>query len=213
MTSEDWSLLSTIALCNAWEKTVKPLSRIWWVLLLRGIVAVLFGLAAFAWPHHTLIALAYLVGVYVFADGLFALWTAFHCIEQKSLMRSHLLEGIMGVGMGMLTLIDPQWIVTLGLYLIAAWALCTGLFEIFSAREIYRDLPKDWHLGLIGFLSLLCGVFILVFPHQSKEFFVWLVGGYALVSGLVLLLFAFRLRGRHHRMETTQVINSRTDKE
>ena len=173
MTSEDWPLPSTIAaiaLCKDREKTVKPLSRIWWVLLLRGLVAVLFGLAAFAWPQHTLIALAYLVGVYVFADGLFALWTAFHCSEQKAFMRSHLLEGMTGLGVGLFTLLDPQWIVTLGLYLIAAWALCTGLFEIFSARELYRNPPKDWHPGLIGFLSLLCGILILAFPHQSKDF-------------------------------------------
>lgn len=178
---------------------MRPLTRIWWVLLLRGIAAVLFGLAALAWPHHTLIVLAYLIGVYMFADGVFALWTGFHCSEQKNLMRSLLTEGLLGTGVGMITLVDPQLFLTVGLYLTAAWALCTGLLEIFAARELYREIPKNWHPGLMGIISLACGFLILAFPHQSKDFFAWLIGGYALAYGVIFILFAFGLRGRHHQ--------------
>lgn len=178
---------------------MRPLTRIWWVLLLRGITAILFGVAAFTWPHYTLTALAYLFGVYALADGIFALWMGFHCSEQKSLMRSLLVEGAIGTGLGLITLFDPQLIVTLGLYLVAVWALCTGLFEIFAARELYRDMPKDWHPGIMGLLTLLCGILVLAFPHQSKEVFAWMIGGYACAYGIIFSLFAFRLRGRHHQ--------------
>ena len=176
---------------------MSPLTRIWWVLLLRGIVAVCLGLAAFMWPHHTLLALAYLFGVYAFSAGIFALWMGFHCVEQKNLMRSLLIEGVLGIGTGLLTIIDPQWFVMVGLYLIAASALWTGLLEIFSARELYREIPNDGHPGLMGLLSLLCGIAIIAFPHQSTEVFAWMVGGYAVAHGTIFILFAFRLRARH----------------
>jgi len=186
---------------------MKPLTRIWWVLLLRGVVAISFGLAAFAWSHDALIALAYLFGVYALADGLFAIWTGIHLSEQKPLMRSLLMEGVTGIGVGIIALLYPGWIVIVGIYLIAAWALVTGLLEIFAARELHRDAHNDWHPSLMGFLSLLCGLLILIFPHQSKAIFAWIIGGYAFAYGVTLILFAFRLRGRyspaHHSESST----------
>ena len=177
---------------------MKNFTRVWWLLLLRGALAVLFGLIAFFWPLATLTALAYAFGVYALTDGLTAVWMAGHAPQQRSLLRSLMVRGLLGIGVGLLALYDPKFAINLFYYLVAVWALFSGLFEIVAAGDIYRDTPGEWSMALMGITSLLCGLWMVVSPTQSKEMLAWVVGGYVSLYGLLMILFAFRLRSRHH---------------
>jgi uncharacterized membrane protein HdeD (DUF308 family) len=182
---------------------IETLSHNWWALALRGVVAVLFGLAAFIWPDITLTVLVLLFGAYVFVDGLFALLTALRLHGDAGSERwwALFLEGLAGIAAGILTFIWPNITTLVLLYLIAAWAIVTGFFEILTAIRLRKEVSNEWMLVLAGIASLIFGVLLAIQPGTGAVAVVWLIGAYALVFGLLLLALAFRLRGRSKTFE------------
>lgn len=169
---------------------VDALSKNWWVALLRGIFAVLFGILAFALPALTLAALVLLYGVYALADGLTALW-----VGGKARSWWLLLSGVLGVIVGILTFIYPGITAVALLYLIAAWAIVRGIFEIISAIRIRRIISNEWIFILGGILSIVFGGVLVANPVAGALAMVWVIGAFALVFGVLMIVLAFRLRG------------------
>jgi uncharacterized membrane protein HdeD (DUF308 family) len=189
--------------------TMKTFAKVGWLFLLRGSLAILFALSAFFCPHDTLIALAYLFGAFALMDGITSVWMASHAPQQRSLLRSLLVRGLLGVGVGGLALYNPGFAITAFYYLVAVWALFIGAFEIVAARDLYRDTPGEWYLGLLGIASLLCGLLMIVSPHRNIPLLAWLIGSYAFVYGLLLILYAFRLRHRPHHTPPLHTLEQR----
>jgi uncharacterized membrane protein HdeD (DUF308 family) len=168
----------------------------WWVLLIRGILAVLFGVMAFALPGLTLVTLVLLYGVYALADGLTALW-----VGGRARAWWFVLLGIVGVIVGILTFIYPGITAVALLYLIAAWAIVRGIFEIIAAIQLRKEISNEWMLILGGILSILFGVVLVVNPAAGALAMIWVIGAYALVFGVMMIVLAFRLRGLPERLE------------
>jgi uncharacterized membrane protein HdeD (DUF308 family) len=177
------------------------LTRKWWVVGLRGLLAVVFGIVALVFPGITLTALVYLFGAYALVDGVFALGTAIGGTEGHRVW--FVLEGIAGIAAGILAFAFPQITGTALVYLIAAWAIFTGVFEIAAGFSL--PLAKDWLLALAGLSSIVFGVIALLNPGAGAVAIVWLIGLYALVFGGVMLVLAFRL-ARWHRAASTQTV-------
>lgn len=171
------------------------LARNWWALFFRGLFAVLFGILAFFWPGLTLTVLVLLFGAYSLVDGIFAIIAAVNAPKQMERWWILLLEGVAGVIVGALTFFWPAITALVLLYLIAAWAIVTGIFEIAAAVRLRRTLASEWLLGLSGVLSILFGVVLMVMPVAGALAVVWLIGAYAVIFGLLLMGLAFRLRG------------------
>lgn len=172
------------------------LARNWWALALRGLFAILFGVLAFVWPGLTLQALVILYGAYALVDGVFALVAAVRAAEAHARWWTLLIEGLVGIGAGILTFIWPGITALVLLYLIAAWAIVTGLLEIVAAIRLRKEITDEWALGASGAASVIFGLLLMIFPGAGALTLVWLIGAYALVFGILLLVLAFRLRGR-----------------
>lgn len=174
------------------------LTRNWWALALRGVVAILFGLAALAWPTITLMALVVLFGVYVLADGILAAITS--VAERGKGWGWLLLEGVLLVGIGVAVFRWPAITALTLLFLIAARAIVVGVLEIATAVELRRELKGEWLLALNGVLSILFGVLIVAVPTAGALAVVWVIGLYAIVFGVLMIALAFRLKGWQSRI-------------
>jgi uncharacterized membrane protein HdeD (DUF308 family) len=165
----------------------------WWLVLLRGIFAILFGVLAFVWPGLTLIALVTLYGIYAIADGAVALYAALSGGAPVS--RWWLLfAGLLGLAIGIVTLVWPGITALALLVCIAVWALVRGVFEIVSAIQLRKVIDNEWWLIGSGMLSVLFGVLMLAAPGAGAIALVWVIGAYSIAFGCLLVALALRLR-------------------
>jgi uncharacterized membrane protein HdeD (DUF308 family) len=174
--------------------SVQTARRHWWTLLLRGILSILFGIIALAAPGIALLAFIYVFAAYAILDGITAIAVSF---QQRGTLRTWwvlLLEGIVGVLFGILAFAWPGETALILLYLVALWALVTGIMEIGSAFVMPGSAGLRWGLGLAGVVSLLFGLVLIVHPGAGLLAVLWLVGIYAVVFGVLLIISAFRVR-------------------
>jgi uncharacterized membrane protein HdeD (DUF308 family) len=172
------------------------LARNWWALALRGLAAVLFGLLTFFVPGITLVTLVLLFGVYALMDGFFNMIAFFRVPAHHWAL---LLEGVIGIIAGIITFAWPAISALVLLYVIAFWAIFTGVFEIIAGIRLRKVITNEWLLLGLGALSLLFGILILFAPGVGALAIVLWIGAYACVFGIALLALAFRLRG-HQRL-------------
>jgi uncharacterized membrane protein HdeD (DUF308 family) len=168
----------------------------WWALAIRGMVAVLFGLLTLFLPGITLVTLVLLFGAYALVDGVFNVIAFFRVASHQWAL---LIEGVVGIFAGLLTFAWPAITAIALLYLIAFWAMLTGIFEIVAGIRLRKTIANEWLLLVMGVLSLLFGLLILFAPGTGALAIVLWIGAYALVFGVFLLALAFRLRG-HRRL-------------
>lgn len=168
--------------------------RYWWVLALRGLIAVIFGVAALAWPGLTILVLVVMFGAYALVDGIMAVIVS---LQERSSLRSWwilLLEGIAGIIIGLATFRWPGITALVLLSLIAAWAIITGIFEIIAAFSGYGTVGQEWAIGLAGLLSIILGILLIARPGLGLLTIALFVGIYAIVFGILLIVRAFQFR-------------------
>ena len=162
------------------------------MLLLRGVLASVFGLICFAYPGVTLTRLVILFGAYTLIDGLLAIAASITRAKIQERWWSTLMEGIVGSLIGLLILAWPGITTLRLLYLIAMWAILTGIFKIVAAIRLRRHIIGEWLLLLSGAASVVCGLLLFVMPGAMAVLF-W-IGAYAVTIGLFLVVVALRLR-------------------
>jgi len=172
----------------------------WWALLLRGIAAVLFGLAALFWPGLTLFVLIIFFGAYALVDGILAVVAGIRGSEGSRWLL--LAEGVLGVLAGLAAFFWPGMTALVLLFLISAWAIFTGLLKVVMAIAFRRNIENEWLMGLSGVLSVLFGVVLAVWPGAGLLSLVWLVGIYALIFGIALIVLGFRTRDHRQASES-----------
>jgi uncharacterized membrane protein HdeD (DUF308 family) len=177
------------------------LLRNWWTVLLRGLLAVLFAIITFVAPGISLAALVLVFGAYALADGVLALISAFRRRGRDAPRWFLVLEGLTGIAAGALTLIWPAISALALLYLIAAWALVSGVLEVVAAIRLRKVIRGEWMLALAGIASIAFGVLLALFPGPGALALVLWIGAFALVFGVLLIALAVRLRsfGKGHR--------------
>jgi len=178
------------------------LGRNWGWIVLRGVVAVLFGVLAIAWPSITLAALVIVWGAYALADGVLALIAAWRVRDQGRPFWSLLIVGLLGIGAGVVTFLWPAMTALTLLMLIAAWAVVMGVFQIVAAIRLRKEIQGEWLLALSGLLSVIFGIVVFARPGAGALAVIWLIGSYAIFFGVLLIALGVRLkphtsRGRH----------------
>jgi uncharacterized membrane protein HdeD (DUF308 family) len=167
--------------------------RYWWLLLLRGIVAIVFGVLAFAWPGMTLTTLVLFFGAYVFVNGAILIMNAIGSRKQKDDWWVLLIEGLLGVGVGIMTAFAPGITGVALLLYIAAWALAAGVLEIVAAIRLRKVVSGEWWLAVGGVMSIIFALLLMRFPAAGALSAIWLIGTYAILFGAILIVLGFKV--------------------
>ena len=176
------------------------IARSWWIVLLRGIGAVLFGILAFAWPGVTLASLVIVFGIYAIIDGVSAIAVGFAGGAVGAPWWQMVLVGIVGVVAGILTFLWPGVTAVVLLALIAAWSIVRGVVEIFAAIRLRALVENEWLLILGGACSILFGAIVIARPGAGALAVLWLIGIYAIVFGILTIALAFKLHSLKTRL-------------
>ena len=179
---------------NIVENLGSILSRNWWLMLLRGLVAIGFGVLVFAKPQISLLALVYLFGVFVLVDGILGVSVAVHGRNELDSWGVLLLWGLLGIGVGVLAFVRPDITALALLFYIALWAIATGILEIAAAVRLREVIKNEWLLILAGLVSVAFGVWLIARPEAGAQAVLWAIGAYAILLGVLLVLFAFKIR-------------------
>ncbi|MDB5407104.1 MAG: hypothetical protein JWL84_2016 [Rhodospirillales bacterium] len=169
------------------------LVRNWWVLLLRGIFAIVFGLISLLAPGITLEALVLIFAIYAIVDGVFAIIAGVRAAERHERWGGLIVEGILGIVAGAVMFAWPGPTLIFLVIFLGAWAIVTGVALLVAAIRLHR-LHGEWLLIANGILSLLLGVVLFLWPIAGIVVLSWWIGFYALVFGVLLVVLAFRLR-------------------
>ena len=187
----------TIGSAAAPRLLLHALARNWWLILLRGIVAILFGVLAFVWPGVTLVTLVVLYGAFALVDGVLAIVAAI--TGGAAAPRWWLaIVGVAGIAAGVLTFLWPGITALVLLVFIATWAIATGLLQIIGAIKLRKEIDNEWMLIASGVLSVLFGVAVLARPGAGALALIFVIGAYAIFYGILLVLFSLRLRKHSH---------------
>lgn len=173
---------------------VPIIQRNWWIMALRGLFAIIFGLIALVAPRIALLAFIYVFAVYALVDGGIAIITSIQERELRYRWGWVLFEGALSVLAGMIAFANPALTALVLLYIIAAWAIVTGIMEIVTAFAIREFVSREWVLALAGILSVAFGMILFFFPGAGILSILWLVGIYGIVFGLLFIVRAFQLR-------------------
>jgi len=174
---------------------LEALKKSWWLLVLRGVVALLLGILCFAWPGASLASLVLLFGFYALINGVFTLAVAIRAPKGMPGLGTLILLGLLGIAAGILTFMYPGITALSLLYVIAFWAIATGIFEILVAIKLRQQMSHEGMLILSGILSVAFGVLAIMRPGAGALSIVWLIGTYAVLWGILLLTVAFRVKG------------------
>jgi uncharacterized membrane protein HdeD (DUF308 family) len=178
---------------------LRELAENWWLLLLRGLAAIGFGVLAFIWPDLTLLTLTYMWGFYAIADGVLALGAAIAGKGGEIAPRWWLaVVGISGIFAGVLTFVWPGMTALVLLMFIASWAIVIGALQIWGAIRLRKEIEGEWLLALSGLLSIAFGVIMFAQPGAGALAVVWLIGWFAIFSGCVYVALGFQLK-KHKR--------------
>lgn len=166
----------------------------WWALGIRGVIAVLFGLAALLRPDIALEALILLFGAYALVDGVFTIVGVFGGTRGGTPRWVSLIQGVLGVLAGLIAFFLPGMTAVVLLYLVAFWSIFTGIFQAATAIRLRREIEGEWALVASGVISVLFGLLLAVLPAVGILSLIWLVGIYAIIIGVLLIVTAFRVR-------------------
>jgi uncharacterized membrane protein HdeD (DUF308 family) len=175
------------------------LERSWGWIVLRGVLAVLFGLFAIARPDLTLTALVIMWGVWAITDGVFAVVAGWRIRDGGRPLWSLFVVGGLGIVAGVLTFKWPGLTAMALLMVIAIWAVGVGIFQFVTAIRLRKVLEGEWALALSGLLSVAFGVLMMVHPSAGALAVVWMIAANAISLGVLLCVLGFRVRSATHR--------------
>jgi uncharacterized membrane protein HdeD (DUF308 family) len=181
---------------------LEAIARNWWLFVLRGVLAILFGIAAFIWPGITLGAVILIYGIFALADGILALYGLISG-RRYAVWWAQLLQGLLGVAAGLIALVWPGLTALALLWVIAFWAILTGVLQITTAVRLRNEITNEWYLILGGLLSVALGIAFVFWPGAGILSLIWLLGIYAILFGVLGIAFGLRLRNRSSPTDTS----------
>jgi uncharacterized membrane protein HdeD (DUF308 family) len=173
------------------------LRRAWGWIALRGVFAVLFGVLALVMPGITLAVMIIFWGAYALIDGVVALVAGFRMRENGKPLWSLVFIGLLGIAAGVVTFLWPGLTALTLVFIIGIWAIAVGIFQIVAAVRFRKVIQGEWLHALSGVLSVVFGIAILLQPGAGAMALTWIIGGFAIAFGVLLILMALRLRSVH----------------
>ena len=173
------------------------LARWWWAFILRGVLAIAFGVLSFVAPGTSIAVLVLLFAAWALVDGVTNVWTGIRTRDRDRSWWLEVLEGVVSILAGLIALVLPGFAAEILVLLIGAWAIVTGAIEIWSAIRLREQITGELWLALAGVASILFGLVLLIFPAAGAQSLIWLIGSGAIVFGAFLVALGWRLRRIH----------------
>ncbi len=170
------------------------LAENWWLLLLRGLAAIAFGVIAFLWPGITLVALTYLFGIYAIVDGVVAIWAAFNAQGDAAPRWWLGLSGVVSIIAGIVAFAYTGITALVLLVFIAVWAIIIGVLQLYAAIQLWKVVDNDWWLILSGLLSIAFGAVLIAWPSTGALAVIWTIAWFAVFFGCMFIGLAFELK-------------------
>jgi uncharacterized membrane protein HdeD (DUF308 family) len=167
--------------------------RTWWVFLVGGIASVIFGVLAFAQPGLALLVLAMFFAAAILVDGAFNIVGALQNREKDGWWLM-LLIGLLGVAVGGYALLNPPISIVAFIFIVAFQAILLGVFLVMLGYKYRQATTREWILYLTGGLSILFGLLVVARPGAGGVSIVWLIASWAIVVGVLKIVFAMRVR-------------------
>lgn len=180
------------ARCDALSEV---LAERWWVVGLRGLLGIVFGLICLFVPAAAILSLVLLFSAYMLVDGAFGIYSAIKAARNGDRWGLLILEGIVDIAAGVIAFVWPAITAIAFVLIIAIWALISGALMLVAAFRLNIDHGR-WWLALGGIASIIFGVVLILAPVVGAVVLTWWLGAYALVFGVLLLVLAFQLRSR-----------------
>jgi uncharacterized membrane protein HdeD (DUF308 family) len=185
--------MSTTSVLLSDRPVLHALAKNWWLLLLRGIAGIVFGVLAFEWPGMTLLTLVLFYGAYALVDGATAIIAAI--TGNAPVGRWWLaIVGLLGIAVGIFTFMLPGMTALILLYTMAGWAVAIGALQIIGAIRLRKEIDNEWLLILSGVVSVLFGVAIVYNPGAGALGLIWVIASYAIIAGVLYIGLALRLK-------------------
>lgn len=169
------------------------LAQYWWLIALRGVLGILFGIIALVVPVATILALVILFSAYMLVDGAFALYAAYQAARQKKKWGLLVLQGLANIAAGAVAFLWPGLTVLAFVLLLAAWTIVSGCLQLAAAFRIDQG---RWWFVLGGIASVIFGILLIASPLTGAVVLTWWMGAWAVVFGAFLVVAAFRLRSQ-----------------
>ena len=173
---------------------VSALKQNWWVLVLRGVIAIAFGIVSFIWPGVTALALVFLLAAFAFVEGIFALIGAFGYGLPGGQRLLMVLLGFLGLAVGVFAVARPGIAALTIVVWVAWWAIIAGIIQIVVAVEMRKEIENEWALIIGALLSIVFGILLLWRPLAGVITLAYLFGFYAIIFGIAMLSLGIRLR-------------------
>jgi uncharacterized membrane protein HdeD (DUF308 family) len=171
---------------------MEQLARTWWLVLIRGIAAILFGILALIWPAATVLVLVIFFGAYAIVDGVFSLFSAFrHGTRSRAWA---IFAGIIGILAGIVAFVWPGITSLALLYVVAFWAILRGVAEIADGVRLRKVIDNEWMLIVGGALSVIFGILLIIWPGAGLLTLAWLIGIFAIIYGVAMVALSFRVK-------------------
>jgi uncharacterized membrane protein HdeD (DUF308 family) len=168
--------------------------RSWGALLFGGVVSVLFGLVALIWPGKTLLIVIAFFGVFILAESIVLIVVTVARRREYERWWIGLVGGVLGLVIGGITLLRPRATTVFLLYLLAAWALITGVLAIVAAIRLRKTIQNEWYLILSGGVALIFSLIVFMRPVAAAVVMMWIISAFALVFGGLLISLSIRVR-------------------
>lgn len=173
----------------------------WWLVGLRGLSAVLFGIVAILWPALTLGILIIIFGLYVIVDGIFTIVLGIGGRKYHSNSWWMIFEGLIRIAVGVIAVVWPGLTSISLVILIAIWAIITGIIGIILAIRLRKEIKNELLMGMSSALSVLLGIILIAQPNVGALAVVFLIGFYAILFGILLIIFAFQMQKRKKSLD------------
>lgn len=172
---------------------LEKIQKKWWLLLIRGILAVIFGIIALASPGMVLITLMFYFGFVAVFSGIFLVIEG---IAVKDGDRGiHIVEGILSVLFGIIFIAMPGFVISFVMYFIAFWAITGGIMQIIYAIKLRKEINNEWMAIFNGVITLIFGILVLTNIIAGASALVMIFGIFALISGFLLIGLSFKVKG------------------
>ncbi len=180
------------------------MSRYWWVLLLRGVLAILFGIVALSYPGMTLASLVLWFAIFVFADGISNVFHAFSGRKDNESWWVLLFEGLLGITFAVVTFQAPGITAMLLLLYIGFWAMASGVLRIVLAIRVRDEIDGEWWMVLGGLVSILFGLSVIARPAAGAIAVLAVMGVWSMLTGILLVLASFKMRSVGGRLQAAK---------